>query len=137
MAFVVARPGKRFEIRESVATERGPRSRSLANFSVLTDDVLAAAQKRAARPFDAAGVVASARRAGAPVKRNAQIRSFVEASRRMSVETGRAMTPARRDPGETLLDLLGFTDLVLASKPGGRKEPLRYPPLARLATKRR
>lgn len=137
MAFVVPRPGQRFEIRESVTTQRGPRSRSLANFAVLTDDVLAAAQKRATRPFDAAGVVASARRAGAPIRRQAQIRSFVEASRRMSVETGRAVLPARRDPGEALLDLLGFTDLVLASRPVGRKEPLRYPPLARLAAKRR
>ena len=40
MAYVVARPRGRFEIRESVHTPKGPRARSLANFAHLTDEVL-------------------------------------------------------------------------------------------------
>src|ERR1035441_3245586 len=35
MAYVVPRRDGRFEIRESVQTERGPRCRTLANFAVL------------------------------------------------------------------------------------------------------
>ncbi len=40
MAFVVARPKGRFEIRESVHTPQGPRARSLANFKDLDEEVL-------------------------------------------------------------------------------------------------
>ncbi len=52
MAYVVARPKGRFEIRESVHTHKGPRARSLANFARLSDEVLATARRRASRPFD-------------------------------------------------------------------------------------
>jgi hypothetical protein len=53
MAYVVGRSAGRFEIRESVHTTKGPRARSLANFGILTDQVLAVAAGRAERPFDA------------------------------------------------------------------------------------
>lgn len=67
MAFVVSRPAGRWEVRESASTPAGPRSRSLATFRVLTDDVLERAGARAATPFVPSAVLASARRAGAPV----------------------------------------------------------------------
>lgn len=62
-----ARSGRRFEIRESVVTDAGPRARSLATFTELDEVVLAKARARALRPFDADAVAASARRLGAPV----------------------------------------------------------------------
>jgi hypothetical protein len=67
MAYVVERPGLRYEIRESELTDRGPRARSLASFRMLDDVVLAKARARALRPFDPAAVRRSARRVGAPV----------------------------------------------------------------------
>jgi hypothetical protein len=67
MAFVVARPGRRFEIRQSRTTPAGPRARTLATFRVLDDDVLARASERAGAALDVVALRASARRAGAPV----------------------------------------------------------------------
>jgi hypothetical protein len=67
MAYVVARPGRRFEIRESHATPRGPRARTLATFRVLDGDVVARAAKRSTSTLDVAALRASARRAGAPI----------------------------------------------------------------------
>src|SRR5690242_11546082 len=52
MAFVVARPHGRFEIRESRHTPAGPRARTLATFRVLTPDVLAKARGKAHGRFD-------------------------------------------------------------------------------------
>jgi hypothetical protein len=40
MAFVTVRPRGTFEIRESAQTAAGPRSRSLATFRVLDDEVI-------------------------------------------------------------------------------------------------
>ncbi len=60
MAYIVARPKHRFEIRESVATPAGPRSRTLATFRVLSDEVLDHAADRARRPFDRSGIEARA-----------------------------------------------------------------------------
>ena len=67
MAFVVARPGERFEIRESLTTDRGPRSRTLASFSVLDPVVLKKAQGRAIGPIDVDVIVRKARALGATV----------------------------------------------------------------------
>ncbi len=66
MAYVVVRSDGRFEIRESVSTSAGPRSRTLATFRSLSDEVLVHAEARATRPFDRAGVVARARAHGVP-----------------------------------------------------------------------
>jgi hypothetical protein len=52
MAYVIARKDGRFEIRESHTTPRGPRSRTLATFGVLTDAVLEHAWGRARSHFD-------------------------------------------------------------------------------------
>jgi hypothetical protein len=154
MAYVVARPKGRFEIRESVHTPKGPRARSLANFSELSDDVLARARQRASRPFDAEAVRAAAARAAAapreapsaaaglavndtPHHRRPETRQFVEASRRMARSLERVPPPpARRDPGDTLIGLLGFVAMVKPFGPAVAPEPLGFPPLARLRADR-
>ena len=66
MAFVVRRPGGRFEIRESIATPAGPRPRTLATFRVHTDSVLEAARARAQRTVDEEKVKARAAALKAP-----------------------------------------------------------------------
>jgi hypothetical protein len=68
MAFVVARPSGGWEIRESHATPRGPRSRTLAFFRSLTPEVMAKAQSRSAGRLDAAALRRAAERAGAPIR---------------------------------------------------------------------
>jgi hypothetical protein len=160
MAYVVARPKGRFEIRESVHTDKGPRARSLASFSELTDEVVAKARRRASRPFDARAVRASAGRASAaragrgahagtaanatatastPRYRHPDMRKFVESSRRMAkaLETQPPRAGSRRDPGDALIDLLGFVAQVSPCGPRRVREPLRYPPLARLRATRK
>jgi len=68
MAYVVATKPGRFEVRESASTASGPRSRTLASFRELTDEVLAKVQARADKPPSAAELTRSALRAGAPVR---------------------------------------------------------------------
>jgi hypothetical protein len=144
MAYVVARPKGRFEIRESVHTPAGPRARSLAGFDVLTDEVLVKAARRAQRPFDLEAVLASGRRAGAPgtagvARREGESprRRFVEASRRMALALQRPPGGGRLDPGAALIDLLGFADAVTRSRPARPFEPLEFPVLARFVQDRR
>jgi hypothetical protein len=144
MAFVVARPRGRYEIRESVHTPKGPRARSLVNFAQLSEAVLESARARATRPFDVDEVLASAARAGAPARRHqvglrapstGQARHFVAASRRMAESLApRPPSPAgRRDPGDTLIDLLDFAEQITPFTEPRPPEPLAFPPLARLA----
>jgi hypothetical protein len=140
MAYVVARPKGRFEIRESVHTHKGPRARSLANYAHLDDDVLDRARRRASRPFDTKAVRAAAERAAANVTarhERPETRHFVEASRRMARSVAQVPDQAaRRDPGDALMDLLGLVAQVSAFQPPRPPEPLRFPPLARLRTER-
>ena len=139
MAYVVARRNGRFEIRESLHTAKGPRSRTLAGFSVLTDDVLAAAARRAQRPFDADAVLRSGRRAGARVQvassGASRVRDrFLAGSKNMASSVSRPpANVARGDAGAALLELLGFADMVRAGQPPRPREPLAFPVLARLA----
>lgn len=68
MAYLVRRSTDRTEIRESRATPRGPRSRTLASFAgPLTPEALDRAASRAIRPFDADTLVRRARAAGIEV----------------------------------------------------------------------
>lgn len=68
MAYFVRRAPGRIEIRESLSTPRGPRSRTLVRFAEpLTPDVLAEAAARARRPFDAEALVRRARARGIEV----------------------------------------------------------------------
>jgi hypothetical protein len=144
MAYVVARPKGRFEIRESIHTPSGPRARSLAGFDVLTDEVLAKAALRARRPFELEAVLTSGRRAGAPStvgvdrKESESSRSrFVETSRRMAQALQRPPVTRSGDPGAALIDLLGFAEAVARSQPARPFEPLEFPVLARLVPDRR
>ena len=140
MAYVVARPKGRFEIRESVHTPKGPRARSLANFSRLTDDVLETARRRATRPFDPTAVRASAARAATQTQRHRspEMRRFVEASRRMAdaLESPPPRPGSMQDPGDALIDLLGLVAQVSAFRTPRAPEPLQFPPLARLMAER-
>jgi hypothetical protein len=146
MAYVVARPRGRFEIRESSHTPNGPRARSLAGFGVLTDEVIAKAAQRAKRPFDANAVIASGKRAGAPVAAGDKgtvshvrdsSRRFVEASRRMALSLQRPPSSKPTDPGAALIDLLGFADAIARSQPARPREPLSFPVMSRLVAGRR
>lgn len=141
MAYVVARPGGRFEIRESLHTPEGPRARSLAGFEVLTDAVLAKAAQRAQRPFDARAVLASGRRAGAPSTLGTggatdESGRFVDVSRRMARTLQRPPTLRPVDPGAALIDLLGFADAVTRNQPPRPPVPLEFPVLSRLVERR-
>lgn len=147
MAYVVARPKGRFEIRESVHTPDGPRARTLAGFGVLTDEVLAKAASRAQRPFDVAAVLASARRAGDPATTSHGAGSaaaqdagggrFIQASRRMARALQRPVGRRAVDPGTALIDLLGFADAVTGNQPPRPPAPLEFPVLSRLVEGRR
>lgn len=142
MAYVAVRRGGRFEVRESVHTASGPRSRTLAGFRVLTDEVVSAAAQRAQRPFDAEAVISSARRAGARVQVASSGASrardrFLSGSRRMAMTLARPTPPDERaDAGMALLELLGFADAIAAKQPPRAREPLTFPPLARIAEQR-
>jgi hypothetical protein len=164
MAYVVARRNGRFEVRESLHTPRGPRARTLAGFGVLTDEILATAAAKAERPFDVHTVLASGRRAGAPViatigaegsagageADSAQSRTFgakpatgdsakrfVESSRRMALALRQAPTVRQANPGSALIDLLGFADAVTRGQPTRPFEPLTFPVLRKLVDDRR
>jgi hypothetical protein len=140
MAYVVARRRGRFEVRESLHTANGPRSRTLAGFDVLTDEVLTAAAGRAQRPFDAGAVIRSARRAGAGVRvassGASRAKRFVTASKGMARALAEPPPGARADAGAVLLELLGFADTVTASQPPRPSEPLAFPVLGKLAKRR-
>lgn len=69
MAYLVERAGGRIEIRESRPTPKGPRSRQLASFvGTLTPAVLARAEARATRRFDAEALRRRARTLGLRVE---------------------------------------------------------------------
>jgi hypothetical protein len=81
MTHIVRRRRARFEIRESLATPRGPRSRLLASFrEPLTPDVIERAAARATRRFDRGALVRRARAAGiavAPRRREPEVRALL------------------------------------------------------------
>ncbi len=161
MAYVVARRKGRFEVRESLHTPRGPRAHTLANFDVLTDEILARAAGKAERPFDVQAVLASSRRAGAPVTATVGAEGsadtgkavgtqsgtgvmsetsdpasrFVASSRRMALALRRTPVAGRTDPGSALIDLLGFADAVTRGQPARAFEPLTFPVLRKLVAR--
>jgi len=142
MAYIVARPKGRFEIRESLHTPDGSRAHSLAGFDVLSDAVLAKAAGRAQRPFDVGAVLASGRRAGAPTTADAGGEAdargrFVAVSRRMARALQRPPALRPVDPGAALIELLGFADAVTHSQPPRPPVPLEFPVLSRLVESRR
>lgn len=67
MAYVVGRPNGSWEIRETVSSSAGPRSRTLASFRELSPETIGRAVARASKPLTADEVRQAARRAGVPV----------------------------------------------------------------------
>jgi hypothetical protein len=67
MAYVTSRAGGAWEIRESLSTPKGPRSRTLASFRTLTDETVEQARARATKPLSPDDIRQAARRAGAPI----------------------------------------------------------------------
>ncbi len=68
MAYVVATHPGRFEVRESKVTEKGPRSRTLASFRELTDEVIEKVQASAEKPPAAEELKRAALKVGAPIQ---------------------------------------------------------------------
>jgi hypothetical protein len=67
MAYVVPTKRGTFEVRESHVTPNGPRSRTLATFREMTDEVIEKARSRASKPLETEELTSAAARAGAPV----------------------------------------------------------------------
>ncbi|HUC37207.1 MAG TPA: hypothetical protein VMR97_08795 [Acidimicrobiales bacterium] len=157
MAYVVRRPRGRFEIRESTTTPAGPRTRSLATFRALNEEVLEDASRRARAPLDRKRLRVLAERLGAPVEGSPADRAarslLVELASgrrprpglsRLVVDalttSGPGPEPSSRDSiiewlgasarrrGETLRDLLDLTDHL----PARSDVELRYPPFKTL-----
>ena len=63
-------------------------------------------------------------------------RTFVASSRRMARSLGTRPEAGRPDPGDALIDLLGFVAQIAPFRPARAPEPLQFPPLARLRAER-
>ncbi len=157
MAFVVPTKRGKFELRESRSTPEGPRSRTLATFGELDDEVIERAQARAAKPLDVESLRRTARRAGAAVAPKPADR----AARELIAELGRGARPEPRlrrllgsllteghraetpaDPGQAIAEWMAATpaergsalvDLLLLGDAlphrGRRGKPLLFPRL--------
>jgi hypothetical protein len=101
MAFIVPTAPRRFEVRESRSTPKGPRSRTLASFTELTDTVIEKARQRATKTPAPKELRRSARRAGAPVRRPPAERAARELIAELA--KGRELDPSLR---QILLELL-------------------------------
>jgi hypothetical protein len=105
----IRKQGRRYEIRECVRTERGPRQQTLASFrGVLSPEVLDRAEARASKPLRRDELVARARRLGIPVTHR---RRFPEARALLSI----LQRGGKLDP--TLVALLRSALEPLASEP--------------------
>jgi hypothetical protein len=102
MAYVTTSRKGGFEVRESRATAKGPRSRTLATFRQLDDEVIARARARALKPPSAEQLREAALRAGAPVAAAPVDRAAAETVRRLAA--GERVDPMLR---QLLLDALG------------------------------
>jgi len=61
---------------------------------------------------------------------------FVEAARRMVTSLEPRPTVARQDPGDALIDLLGFVAQIRSFGPERPREALGFPPLAQVRARR-
>jgi hypothetical protein len=84
MAYVVATKPGRFEVRESVSTPEGPRSRTLASFRELTAETVEKVQARSEKSPTAAELTQLALRAGAPVRGSELDQAASETLRRIA-----------------------------------------------------
>lgn len=158
MAFIVPSKSGRFEIRESRSTPAGPRSRTLASFRELDDEVIEKARNQADKPPSREQLIDAARRVGAPVARSAAdqaARELIAAlgkgnepepklrrllTAKLSDDSREATTPS--DPGRAVAEWMASTpaergkalvDLLLLADAlphsGRRGKPLRFPRL--------
>lgn len=112
MAYVTPRSGGAWEIRESVSTPKGPRSRTLASFRTLTDETIEHARARATKPLSSEDVRDAARRAGAPVDLAAADRAAGDLLRELA--NGREPHPILR---QLLIDALQAEPPVRLGEP--------------------
>jgi len=84
VATIVARRDGRFEIRESFRTPGGPRSRTLAAFRVMTEEVLDGAARRARSRLDRSALVRRARDLGAQYEESHEDRAALDVLSRLS-----------------------------------------------------
>jgi hypothetical protein len=103
------RRGDRYEIRECLSTDRGPRQRTLVSFSgALTPELLDLAEEKAQRPFRREELEARARALGIPVSAR---RRFPEARALLArLQRGEA-------PDPTLVELLREALAPLRAEP--------------------
>ena len=114
MAFVRKGKGHAWELRQSLQTPDGPRSRTLATFSTLTPQAVEHALDRAAAPLTAGQIVAAARRAGAPVAESPADRAANELLRELA---------AGRRPRGVIGRLLEARLAALAAGPPATSRP--------------
>jgi hypothetical protein len=152
MAFVVATKRGGFEIRESHNTSKGPRSRTLATFRELNDEVIEKARARSAKALSAEELREAATRAGAPgawvpVDRAAREligelgkgRQLDPTLRRLLVDllngkessVSEWMAASLEERGKALVDLLLLADALPSN--GRRDKPLGSPRLDSMA----
>jgi hypothetical protein len=102
MAFVIANRRGSYEVRESRSTPDGPRSRTLATFREMNDEVVEKARARSAKPLSAKELKGAAARAGAPIAAAPLDQAARETLRR--VANGERLDPLLR---RLLIDALG------------------------------
>jgi len=164
MTYLAKRTGGRLDIREAVATARGPRSRTLATFrGALTPEILEHAERRATRPFARERLLERAVELGVPVTERREERAARELlgllRRGASVDPvlatllKRALEASAATPvpaplaevsewigidasrrGETLRDLLRLSDRIVRSRPVLRERP--HVPYPRFSSRR-
>jgi hypothetical protein len=112
MAFVVPTKRGEFEIRESRSSPKGPRSRTLATFRELSDEVIEKARAKAVKPPDPEDLRDAARRSGATVAP----RPVDRAARELIAELAKGR---RLDPSLRRL----VTDLLERENGAGGRKP--------------
>jgi hypothetical protein len=117
MAFVVANRNGSYEIRESRSTPKGPRSKTLATFRELDDEVIEKARARSTKPISDEDLRMAAQRVGAPVARAPADR----AARELIAELGKGRQ-LDRTLRHLLLDLLAGGNGEEAARPASDAE---------------
>jgi len=107
-----------FEVRESATTPDGPRSRTLATFRRLDDEVIARARARARKPPSAEQLREAALRAGAPVAAAPVDQAAAKTVRRLAA--GERVDPMLRRLLLDALDRQGRGERFEAPGPGAR-----------------
>jgi hypothetical protein len=84
MAYVVATKPGRYEVRESVSTPKGPRSRTLVGFRELTAETIERVRDKSEKPPTGEELTRLALRAGAPIRGSELDSAVSETLRRLA-----------------------------------------------------